>query len=132
VLLLVRPTERMDVRTAIAVVANFLLIGGLVVSGFALFAEYHARGRWAKNVTALLAGLGMLTLAFALMITPQNAEVITRIATTKASSVFLWVSSAFLLVAIAAFGIITYAKPFRLQHERKIGRDLNRELPKVP
>ena len=122
----------MDARTAIAVVANFLLIGGLVVAGFALFAAYHSRGRWAKNVTGLLAGLGMLALAFALMITPQNAEVVTRIAATKASSVFLWVSSAFLLAAIAAFGIITYAKPLRLVHERKIERDLNRELPNIP
>ena len=122
----------MDARTAIAVIVNFLLIGGLVVAGFALFASYHARGRWAKNVTGLLAGLGMLALAFALMITPQNAEVVTRIAATKASSVFLWVSSAFLLAAIAAFGIITYAKPLRLVRERKIERDLNRELPNIP
>ncbi|MBI2679143.1 MAG: hypothetical protein HYX28_10215 [Candidatus Koribacter versatilis] len=122
----------MDLRTAVAVIANFLLIGGLVVSGFALFARYHARGRWAKNVTGLLAGLGALALAFALMITPQNAEVVARIAATKASSVFLWVSSALLLAAIGAFGIITYAKPLRLKHEQKIERDLNRELPKIP
>jgi hypothetical protein len=122
----------MDLKTGIAVVTNFLLIGGLVVAGFALFASYHARGRWAKNITSLLAGLGMLALAFALMITPANAEVVTRIAATKASSVFLWVSSAFLLAAIAAFGIITYAKPLRLVHERKIERDLNRELPNIP
>jgi hypothetical protein len=122
----------MDLRTAIAVVTNFLLIAGMVVAGFSLFASYHARGRWAKNVTGLLSGLGMLALAFALMITPQNAEVVTRIAATKASSVFLWVSSALLLAAIGAFGIITYAKPLRLQHEKKIERDLNRELPKIP
>ena len=131
-LLLARPNRGMDLKTAIAVVANFLLIVGLVVGGFALFASYHARGRWAKNVTGLLAGLGMLALAFALMITPANAEVVARIAATKASSVFLWVSSALLLAAIAAFGIITYAKPLRLVHERKIERDLNRELPKIP
>jgi hypothetical protein len=121
-----------DVKLAIAVVANFLVIAGLVVAGFALFAQYHARGRWAKNVTALLAGLGMLVLAFALMITPQNADAITRIAATKASSVFLWASSVFLLVAMGAFGVITYAKPFRLKHERNIERDQNRELPKIP
>lgn len=122
----------MDFRTAVAVVANFMLIGALVVSGFALFASYHARGRWAKNVTGLLAGLGLLTLAFALTITPQNAEVITRIAATRASSLFLWVSSGFLLAGIAAFGVITYVRPLRLQHERKIERDLHRELPKIP
>ncbi len=122
----------MDAKTAIAVVTNFLIIGGLVLYGFALFAEYHARGRWAKNVTALLAGIDMLVLAFALMITPQNAEVITKIAATHASRVFLYVSSALLLAAIAAFGIISYARPFRLQLEGKISRDLHGELPKIP
>jgi hypothetical protein len=122
----------MDAKTAIAVVTNFLVIVGLVVAGFALFAQYHSRGRWAKNVTALLAGLGMLLLAFSLLITPQNADVIMRVAATKASSVFLWASSAFLLFAIGAFGVITYARPIRLKHERKIERDLHSELPKIP
>ncbi|HYE25135.1 MAG TPA: hypothetical protein VEG32_08040 [Clostridia bacterium] len=117
---------------SVSVLGNFLLIGGLVLYGFTLFAEYHARGKWAKNITGLLAGLGMLTLAFALMITPANAEVLARIAQTGASKVFLWSSSALLLASIAAFGIITYAKPFRLRHERKIERDLNRDLPKIP
>lgn len=117
---------------SVSVLGNFLLIGGLVLYGFTLFAEYHARGKWAKNITGLLAGLGMLTLAFALMLTPANAAVLSRIAQTGASQVFLWSSSALLLAAIAAFGIITYAKPFRLRHERKIERDLNRDLPKIP
>jgi hypothetical protein len=117
---------------SIAVGANFLVIAGLVLYGFTLFAEYHARGRWAKNITGLLAGLGMLALAFALLITPRNAEVIMRIAQTGASSVFLWVSSGLLLAAIGAFGIITYSKPLRLWHERRIQSDLNRELPKIP
>jgi len=122
----------MDAKTAIAVVTNFLIIGGLVLYGFALFAEYHARGRWAKNVTALLAGLGMLVLAFALMITPQNAEVIARIAATNASRVFLGVSTGLLLAAIAAFGIITFARPLRLELEHKLSRDRHGDLPKVP
>jgi hypothetical protein len=74
----------------------------------------------------------MLTLAFALVITPGNAEVIIRIAQTKASIVFLCISSVLLLAAIAAFGLITYAKPFRLRMERRIQRDLNRDLPKIP
>ncbi|HEV8525801.1 MAG TPA: hypothetical protein VGQ71_15005 [Terriglobales bacterium] len=113
-------------------VANFLLIAGLVLYGFRLLAEYHARGKWAKNVSGLLAGLGMLSLALALMLTPKNAQVIARIAATGASRVFLGVSSAFLLAGIAAFGIITHSKPLRLLHERNIERDLNRELPNVP
>ncbi len=116
----------------IPMLGNFLLIAGLILYGFSLFAEYHARGRWAKNITALLAGLGMLTLAFALLITPANTAVMARVAATGASKVFLWVSSGFLLAAIGAFGLITYAKPFRLRHEQRIQRDLNRDLPKIP
>jgi hypothetical protein len=119
-------------QSAIALLGNFLLIAGLILYGFTLFAEYHARGKWAKNITGLLAGLGMLTLAFALMMTPANADIIARIAATGISRIFLWASSALLLAAIGAFGLITYAKPFRLRHEQRIERDLNRDLPKIP
>src|SRR5690242_17877437 len=119
----------MSIREGVAIVANFLLIGGLVFYGFTLFAQYHATGKWAKNITNLLAGIGMLTLAFALMITPSNVAVLARIASTKASLVFLGVSSTLLLAAMAAFGIITYWRPLRLWHERKLERDLNRSLP---
>jgi hypothetical protein len=122
----------MVTKLSVSIVANFLIIGGLILYGFTLFAEYHARGRWAKNVTGLLAGLGMLALAFALILTPTNIAVLARIAQTGASTVFVGISTALLLAAIAAFGVITYAKPLRLWHERKIERDLNRELPKIP
>ena len=122
----------MNVSETITVSLNFIVIAGLVVYGFGLFAEYHARGRWAKNATALLAGLGMLALAFALMITPANAAVIERLAKTEASKVFLGISSGLMLAAIAAYGIIAFTKPLRLWHERKIERDLQRELPKIP
>jgi hypothetical protein len=121
----------MDLRESIAIVCNFLLIGGLVFYGFALFAQYHATGKWAKNITSLLAGVGLLTLAFALVITPRNVSVLAHIAATKASLLFLVVSSCLLLAAIAAFGIITYWRPLRLWHERKLGRDLERGLPKI-
>jgi hypothetical protein len=116
----------------IAVVGNFLLIAALVWYGFTLFAEYHASGKWAKNITGLLGGIGMLTLAFALVITPANAEIIAKVAATKASTFFLVLSSLLLLAAMAAYGIITYSKPFRLWHERRIQRDLSRDLPKIP
>lgn len=115
-----------------SIIANLLVVAGLVWYGFTLFAEYHARGRWAKNATGLLAGLGMMILALALMLTPGNAAVILRIAQTGAATVLVWLSTGLLLAAIAAFGIITYSKPLRLWHERKIERDLNRELPKIP
>jgi len=121
----------MDLRIPIAITTNFLIIGALVFYGFSLFAQYHATGRWAKNITKLLAGLGMLTLAFALTITPRNVAVLAQVAGTKASSFFLGVSSVLLLAAIAAFGIITYWRPLRLRHERKLRRDLNRDLPNI-
>jgi len=111
---------------------NFLVIAGLIYYGFVLFAEYHAKGRWAKNVTGLLAGVGMLMLAVSLVLTPANSYVIQRIAATKISIILMWMSSGLLMAAIAAFGLITYTKPLRLWHERKIESDLNRELPKIP
>ena len=122
----------MDFRFAVSAGANFFVIVGLVLYGYTLFVEYHERGKWAKNITGLLAGLGMLILALAILLTPSNAAVIARIATTKASVALVWISSALLLAAIGAFGIITYLKPIRLWHERKIQRDLHRGLPKIP
>jgi uncharacterized membrane protein len=122
----------MDYHFAITAGTNFFVIVGLIVYGYALFVEYHERGKWAKNITGLLAGLGMVMLALALLLTPGNADIIARIAQTKASTAFLWISSGLLLAAIAAFGIITYARPIRLWHERKIGRDLSSGLPKIP
>ena len=121
----------MSIRESISIVANFLLIGGLVFYGFVFFARYHATGKWAKNITGLLAGVGMLTLAFALTITPRNNEVLARIAATQASRLFLVVSSILLLAAIAAYGIITYWRPLRLFHERKLERDLSSGLPHI-
>lgn len=114
------------------VVANYLVIAGLVLYGLVLLAEYHSRGRWAKNITGLLAGFGMLALALALLLTPQNTEVMLRIAQTGVSRVLTAFSTALLLTAIAAFGAITYSRPLRLWHERRIARDLHRELPKIP
>ena len=112
--------------------ANVLLIAGLVIYGLTLFADYSARGRWAKNVTSLLASLGILTLALALVITPANAAIVIRISQTNASKVLLGLSSFLLLLSIGAFGLITYSRPFRLRHEKKIHRELNRDLPKIP
>jgi hypothetical protein len=121
----------MELGIAVSVIANFLIVAGLIAYGLRLFADYHARGRWAKNMTALLAGSGMLTLAFALVITPDNAAVILLIARTKAHMVFLVASTILLLAAICAFGIITYWKPGRLHRERQIEKGLQDELPKI-
>jgi hypothetical protein len=122
----------MGVGEIIGILANFCVFASLVVLGFRLFAQYHASGKWAKNITALLAGCGLLTLAVALMITPRNAEIVLLISRTKAYLIFLIASSTLLLSAIAAYGLITYWKPLRLKHERKIAKDLEDELPKVP
>jgi hypothetical protein len=122
----------MDLKDWIATVANFIVIAGLITYGFRLFAEYHASGRWAKNATGLLSGIGMLALAAAMLLTPRNALVFLRVAQTGVSHLFLFMSSALLLAAIAAFGIINYSRPLRLWHERRIRRALHRELPKIP
>ena len=122
----------MEQGLTIGIVVNFLLIGGFIVYGFGLFAEYFSTGRWAKNVTGLLAGLGMMFLALALLLRPANAAVIWQVAETKASTVLLWVSSGMLMAAIAAFGIITHAKPLRLKRQKKLESDLTGELPHIP
>lgn len=116
----------------VVIVANALLIAGLVWYGLRLFAEYHATGKWAKNITGLLGGIGMLVLAVALILTPRNAQVLVVLSQTRISTLCLWFSSLLLLAAIAAYGVITYSKPFRLWHERRIQRDLSRDLPKIP
>jgi len=118
-----------SITVFVGVLANVALIAGLVAYGFRLFAEYHARGRWAKNITGLLAGIGMLVLAVALAITPQNAEILHWLSLTRAPRYLLGVSSALLVAAIAAYGIISYSRPIRLRHENQIERDQNRELP---
>ncbi len=121
----------MEQGLTVAVVVNFLLIGGCIVYGFGLFADYYSTGRWAKNVTELLAGLGMMFLALALLLRPGNAMVLWRVAQTSASQVLLGLSSALLLAAIAAFGIITHIKPLRLKRQRKLQSELSDELPHI-
>ena len=122
----------MGAHFVISAFSNLLIVGLLIAYGLMLFADYHSRGRWAKNVTGLLAGLGMLALALALLITPANAALIARIAETSAPRVFLGLSSFLLLAAIAAFGAISYSRPFRLWLEKKIEQDLKRDLPNIP
>jgi hypothetical protein len=115
----------------ISVAANFVVIVALVIYAFSLFGEYESKGRWVKNMTGLLAGLGMIVLAVALLCTPSNARVILQIAQRGASDVLVWISTGLLLAAMAAFGAITYWRPLRLWHERKIESDLSRESPKI-
>ena len=122
----------MGVQGAVTAAANFVLIGALIYYGLRLFAEYHARGKWAKNVTGLLAGFGLLTLAASQLLSPRIAQLLLLVARSHIPSALLWISNILLLAAIAAFGIITHTKPLRLWHERKIERDLHRELPKIP
>jgi hypothetical protein len=115
----------------VSVLGNVVFIAGLVAYGFRLFAEYHARGRWAKNVTGLLAGVGMLVLAVALAITPRNVDLLRKLSVTRAPRLLLGVSSALLVAAIAAYGITSYSRPIRLRHENQLQREQNRELPKI-
>jgi len=122
----------MSLRVLIAVIANFAVMTALIVIAFRLFGRYHSSGKWAKNMTGLLAGVGMLLLALGLLITPRNAEVIAAVAETRAYLFFLIASNAFLLSAIGAYGLITYWKPLRLRRESDIEKGLRDELPKVP
>jgi hypothetical protein len=122
----------MSVRVLIAVAANFAVMSALIVLAFRLFGRYHSSGKWAKNITGLLAGAGMLLLALGLLITPRNADVISEIATTKAYLIFLIASTALLVGAMTAYGVITYWRPSRLLRENSIEKGLRDELPKVP
>jgi hypothetical protein len=122
----------MSVRVLIAVIANFAVMTALIVIAFRLFGRYHSSGKWAKNITGLLSGIGMLLLALGLLITPRNAEVIAAVANTRVYLFFLIASNAFLLGAIAAYGLITYWKPLRLRRESDIEKGLRDELPKIP
>ncbi len=117
---------------AITDFVNLLLIAGLAIYGLTLFADYSARGRWARNLTSLLASMGILILALALALTPGNAAILLRLSHSEASKVLLGVSSFLLLLSIGAFGLITYSRPFRLRHEKRIERDLNRSFPRIP
>ena len=56
-------------------------------------------GRWAKNVTSLLASLGIFDSGLALAITPANAAIVIRVSQTVAPKVLLG-SSSFLLIAL--------------------------------
>ena len=53
-------------------------------------------------------------------------------AETRAYLFFLIGSNAFLLSAIAAYGVITYWRPLRLRRESDIEKGLRDELPKIP
>ena len=65
----------------------------------------------------------------ALALTPHNAELLLRLSRSEISKALLGLSSFLLLLSIGAFGLITYSRPFRLRHEKKIERDLNRDFP---
>jgi len=95
----------LNFRTGAAVIANFLL---MTILGMRWFAAYFTGGRWAKNITGLLAGIGLLLLAAVLMLTPESAQVLLLVAHTRAYVVLLVASNPLLLAAIAAFGIINY------------------------
>jgi uncharacterized membrane protein len=121
----------LTLREGVTIFANFCLMAALIVYAFRWFAQYHTSGKWTKNITGLLAGIGFLLLAAAVLLTPQNAEVLVLIARTHAHLVFIVASNAFLIAAMAAFGIINYRKPSRLKKQRSIEDLLKKELPNI-
>jgi len=65
-------------RTWIVIVSNFFVILGLISYRFILFADYHATGRWATNVSRLLAGIGMFCFVLSMLLTSRNVLVVLR------------------------------------------------------
>lgn len=125
------PYMDLTLRQGVTIFANFCLMAALIVYAFRWFAQYHTSGKWTKNITGLLAGIGFLLLAAAVLLTPTNAQVLVLIAHTHAHLVFIVASNAFLISAMAAFGIINYRKPSRLKKQRNIEELLKKELPNI-
>jgi hypothetical protein len=88
--------------------------------------DYFSRGQYAKNITHLLGGAGLLALAACWMLSRTVLRAISFAATTRLSTVLVTLSSLLLLSAIVTFGAITYGKPLRLWHERRLGGLLKR------
>jgi hypothetical protein len=124
--------KTMQEGVSLSAIGNLIVIFGLVIYGVRLFLDYFRERRWARNMAALLGGMGLLFLAFALVFTPTNAAAIFYVAQAAVWRILLAVSTVFLLAAIIAFGLITYVKPLRLLHDRRAGRQLNREIGKIP
>jgi hypothetical protein len=108
------------------IIANFVLIAALVACGLQLFASYHKQHGQARTVTSLLAGLGLLMLASAILVTPTTSTVLVLLSSTVVPWILLVASSTFLIAAIVAFGVINYWNPLRLQHEGGIRKRARR------
>jgi hypothetical protein len=124
--------KNMQEGISVPAISNLALILALVLYGVQLFKDCFLERRWARSVTALLGGTGLLFLAFALIFTPTNAAATIYVAQAAIWRVLLAFSTTFLLAAIISFGVITYTKPLRLWHERRVERRLNGEVGKVP
>ena len=48
----------LTLRQGVTIFANFCLMAALIVYAFRWFAQYHTSGKWTKNITGLLAGIG--------------------------------------------------------------------------
>ena len=116
----------MYLNSVVALLGNVLLIFGLIYWGMAVLSDYFAKGRVSRNITHLLGGAGLLLFALRCILSPRTAELLAFLATTQLSAVLVAMSTAMLLTAIIAFGAITYWKPVRLWHARKLQGDLER------
>ncbi|MEO8727601.1 MAG: hypothetical protein ABI383_15930 [Acidobacteriaceae bacterium] len=116
----------MYLNSAAALLGNVLLIFVLIYWGMAVLSDYFARGRVSRNITHLLGGIGLLGLALRCILSPGTAALLAFLAKTHLSTVLVGISTALLLTAIVAFGAITYWRPLRLWHERKLEEDLRR------
>lgn len=122
----------MQQGVSVPAISNLALILALVLYGVQLCKDYFLERRWARSVTGLLGGTGLLFLAFALIFTPTNAAEIIYVAQAAVWRVLLAISTAFLLAAIISFVVISYTKPLRLWHERSDERRLNGQVARLP
>src|SRR4051812_50215456 len=79
----------------VTIFANFCLMAALIVYAFRWFADYFTSGKWTKNITGLLAGIGFLLLAAAGVVSPQKSERVGVVARAHPHPGFIPVSNAF-------------------------------------
>jgi hypothetical protein len=115
----------------ISVAGYTILISVLIYWGMFSLSEYFSRGQYAKNITHLLGGAGLLALAASCLLSTTVTRALVFLASTQISVLLVTMSSLLLLSSIVVFGSITYGKPLRLWHERRLGHQLRNSSEKL-
>ncbi|GAC1648784.1 MAG: hypothetical protein NVS9B15_07690 [Acidobacteriaceae bacterium] len=101
-------------------------IFGCFAWGLQALSEYFSKGQYARNITQLLGGLGLVIFAARLALKPSITEVLVVVSYSKLSLILVAVSSMLLLASIVWYGAITYWKPRRLLRESQLPGELRR------